>query len=567
MLRLFRYDNRLIAFCAFFFLLAFRPIESFDTFWQLQSGRYLWQTHAFIYQDIFSIAKDVFRLEHCWLSDLIFYLFYSLGGYPLLTLLKPLTIALCALLLYRWNVRRGVESALALPTLTLCLMASEPSWLVRPQLWTFVFSLLYIHLLFSGRQKGLRSWLWLVPIMLAWANLHAACVFGFVLIGLFGVAELIRAVKGQTSWGEWGKLVGVGFLTLAVSFVNPYGYRIPMVLLGNFNLHAIDNPGQLWNMEWLPPTFAQVPLFYIVMVLWGVLILCRLRRVDPAEGIFFLAFLYMGLSQIRHTTLVALLAGYFLPMALQEVVVPLWRKWWPRLPLLALCRWGTMVVLLGLLLQRILTGALGVGLKEEQYPVAATDFLIEHCLPANLYNAYDWGGYLMWRLYPDYLVFVDGRSDSMETFNASTQVDNRWEGWRETLDRYGINTALIRTCYFDTGEPVNLLDGLVRDPDWALVYRDAVAVIFVRKTADFQWGPLVMPSVLAYETMLAEAQRLYDADPRYRSPALLTMGRASFHLQRYPQALGYYRQFLEIEPDNREARLATSILEARGIGQ
>lgn len=65
------------------FLLALRPIEAFDTFWQLQSGKYIWQTGAFIYTDIFSITKDVLRVEHCWLSDL-------------------------------------------------CLLPSEPSWLVRP---------------------------------------------------------------------------------------------------------------------------------------------------------------------------------------------------------------------------------------------------------------------------------------------------------------------------------------------------------------------------------------------------------------------------------------------------
>jgi len=52
------------------FLLAMKPIEAFDTFWQLQSGKYIWETGNFLYSDTFSLAKDSFRLEHCWLHDL-----------------------------------------------------------------------------------------------------------------------------------------------------------------------------------------------------------------------------------------------------------------------------------------------------------------------------------------------------------------------------------------------------------------------------------------------------------------------------------------------------------------
>ncbi len=31
--------------------------------------------------------------------------------------------------------------------------------------------------------------------------------------------------------------------------------------------------------------------------------------------------------------------------------------------------------------------------------------------PQPIYNEYIWGGYLIWRLYPDYRVYIDGRAD------------------------------------------------------------------------------------------------------------------------------------------------------------
>lgn len=542
-----------------FFLLALRPIEAFDTFWQLQSGKYIWQTKSFIYTDLFSIAAEVPRIEHCWLSDLIFYGLYTLGGYGLLGLLKPLLVTLCAVLLWRWNRQRGVDSGIVLPVLGLCLLASEPSWLVRPQLWTFVLSLLYLHLLFVGREQGLRAWLWLVPLMALWANLHAACVFGFVLVGLFWLGELIRFLRKEASRASLIQLAAVGLLVVAAAFINPYGYKIPMILFGNINLHDIDNPGQLLNMEWLPPTFAQVPLFYVVMVLWGVVILLRLRRLDPVEAIFYLAFLYMGLSMIRHTTLVALLAGYFLPAGVASAFPSLAQ---PKLgPWL---RWGTLAALAGLLMLRSYQGFIGVGLKESEYPSAATEFLLREQLPAHLYNSYDWGGYLMWRLYPDYLVFVDGRSNSLDTFNASSAVDSRRPEWSQLLDDYKINTVMTRTCFYDTGAPLNLIDGLTRHPGWALIYGDDTALIFVRRVEPLReyWEGRELSKTRAYATMRAEATRLLAEDD-LRTRVHLALGRAALNLGELSEALYHYRRHLAFDPQNREAQNAVKLLPGR----
>ena len=147
----------MILFISILFLLALRPIESFDTFWQLQSGKYIWQTGQFIYQDTFSLASEVFRLEHCWLHDIILYVTYVTGGYPLLSLLKPIVVTLCGGLLMRWVLKRGADMVYALPVLTLCLVASADSWLIRPQLWTFLGGVLFLLLLYRGRENRWRS--------------------------------------------------------------------------------------------------------------------------------------------------------------------------------------------------------------------------------------------------------------------------------------------------------------------------------------------------------------------------------------------------------------------------
>lgn len=550
-------------FLAALFLLALRPVDDYDTFWQLQSGKYIWQTRNFLYHDTFSLAKDAFRLEHCWLSDLVFYLLYSLGGYTLLGFIKPLVIVSCGTILYRRALQSGVEPVVAVPVLAVSMLASSPSWVERPQLWTFLLSLVYLKLLFDGRQNGLKSWGWLVPLMLVWANLHAGAIFGLVLICLFGAGEFWRALWRKAHWLASIQLGMVGLLAFGAAFINPYGARIPLQLLAHFNLTRIGG-GQESITEWLPPTTAQVPLFYCIFALWGVLLLLRWRRIDPAELIFFAAFCYMGWNQVRHATFVPLLAGFFLPAAVQEAAELSLRRACPTDRSMTLLKGVVVALLTAILGYNGMRGVLGWGLKVTQFPVVATAFITTHRLPPNLYNFYDWGGYLMWRLYPDYLVFVDGRNTSLPMLDASNRIDNSWSGWREDLDRYEVKTVISRTCYDDTGGPVPLVETLAADPGWVLVFADDVAVIFLRRDERFRqlWQPLEIPSVTVYRTMQAEATRLFRED-RSRTRALLALGRSSLRLGRESEALRYYGEYLARVPDDQEARLLVPFLRAR----
>ncbi|MBC7961384.1 MAG: hypothetical protein H7Y05_00400 [Steroidobacteraceae bacterium] len=546
--------------CLAVFIVALRPMEDFDTFWQLQSGKFILESGHFLYRDTFSITPDAFRLEHCWLSDIIFYLHYLAGGFKLLSLLKTVLITLCGLLLYRCNMRRGGDPYLVVPILTLCLAATIGSWVERPQLWTYLFSIIYLYLLHKGREQGSNAWYWLIPLMLVWANLHAGCIFGFVLIGLFFIGEIVRLALKETTSNSVLVLAGIGLAVFGMAFINPYGSRIPMQILAHLNLTKISS-GQQAIMEWLPPSSEQIMLFYLVFVLWGCIILAKWKKNDPAEVIFFCAFLYMGTSQVRHSVFVPLLAGFYLPVSLQDVVglyLPVQKN---GTFFRAACRFCTMIALVVFLSQNVVRTSWGWGISPVSYPVAATQFLIQNQLPPTIYNFYDWGGYLMWKLYPGYQVFVDGRNTSAEILDASNRIDNSWNGWLEDFKRYNIKTVISRTCYYDSGGPVPLVETLAKDPDWVLIYRDEIAVIFLRKDETFRnvWEKFAIPSVSVYETMYAEANRLLREDPK-RTGVHLALGRSSLKLGRYTEAFAHYSRHLEKNLGDSETRMLVDFL-------
>jgi hypothetical protein len=109
------------------------------------------------------------------------------------------------------------------------------------------------------------------------------------------------------------------------------------------------------------------------------------------------------------------------------------------------------------------------------YPQPAVAFLKTTPQPARLFAYYDWGGYALWKLSPQYRVFADGRSDLygddiLHSFQTAVHLHR---GWEQVLDTWDVQTVLI---------PVNcaLAQALFLDPRWSTSYLDSRAVIFVR---------------------------------------------------------------------------------------
>ncbi len=93
-----------------------------------------------------------------------------------------------------------------------------------------------------------------------------------------------------------------------------------------------------------------------------------------------------------------------------------------------------------------------------------------------MFNEFNWGGYLLFRLWPRELVFVDSQSDFYGEAlmrNYQSILDGN-AGSKLLLDEYQVEWAIIQT-------QSPLADLLSSDHEWAVVYLDKVAVIAARK--------------------------------------------------------------------------------------
>ena len=110
---------------------------------------------------------------------------------------------------------------------------------------------------------------------------------------------------------------------------------------------------------------------------------------------------------------------------------------------------------------------------EENFPAKAASFVDENGLAGPLFNHFDWGGYLIWRL-PRLLVAIDGRTN-LHTDQRILRTCTTWageRGWDRDPDLKAAGVVIA--------EAKSPLASLLRlDGGFKLVYEDPVAAVFI----------------------------------------------------------------------------------------
>jgi hypothetical protein len=108
-------------------------------------------------------------------------------------------------------------------------------------------------------------------------------------------------------------------------------------------------------------------------------------------------------------------------------------------------------------------------------PAGAADYIAGHHLSGPLFNAYSWGGYLMWRL-PWLPVSIDGRTNLYGPARVARQHDtiNAAPGWNKDPSLRGAHLILIAP-----DEPLTAV--LQEHPCYRVAYKDDHSVLFTAK--------------------------------------------------------------------------------------
>jgi hypothetical protein len=462
-------------------LTALRPIDDADFWWLLRAGRYMVETGSFLRADPFSAtASGALWLNHAWGFELFIYGLYALAGTTGVILFQGVAAAATFGVLYGLLRRDGVGQGWSFALLSLGVLATQGFWAPRPQLVTYVILALFVRIL-ADFQSGRQNRLWWLPLLTAaWANLHGGFLAGPALVVLCAAGELV----GWTLGDETGRNGGLGRArTLAMfagasvlaSMANPFHYH---VLLFPFQVMG-EQLSQAWIIEWASPPFGhpQVLVLEIMLGLMLVLALGTARPVPWRDLVVLVPLVHLGLQATRNTPLLVIVATPILGRAIAS-----WAgAHWARLPGL-----GRRAVSAGTLALVLSACSLVAGSRQpvavlkafrptfgvaSTLPAGAVDFLRREGRHGTLWNEYVWGGYLIWHLYPELRVSIDGRMAvyGPERFAEHLRVSELEPGWQDVLARLQADAAVVRS-----GSP---LVSALRASGWVVRYEDPVATV------------------------------------------------------------------------------------------
>jgi hypothetical protein len=470
-----------LLFCALF-VLATREITDPDFWWHLRTGEYIVENGSVPHTDIFSFtSSDKEWVTHEWLAEVFIYLLFRAGGFALLivTFAGVITAAF-ALAFWRCNARPFLAGFVVL----LGALASAPTWGVRPQMLSVLLTSIFLFLLDRYHEEGAARWVMpLVPLTMLWVNLHSGFAIGLVLMAgyLLGIlVERARIPRNQAGDRTLRILAFVFMLCIASVMVNPNGAR-----MYSYPFETLTSPAmQKYIQEWFSPDFHLVefqPFGLMLIALIGSALWSH-ARVPSTSILLILVFAYASLRSARNIPIFALVA---IPVLTQQLAEGLRGSRWLHGPT---SRTGTpralgilnsvlMVVLFAIVGFRIynVTGNQSA-VERATFPTEAVAIIQNQKPPPSLYNSYSWGGYLVWKLYPDYRVYIDGRADVYgdDFIEDFLRIYRAEPAWSEQLAKRDVRLVLI-----EPDAPLAL--ALVASPDWQRVYADDHSALFERK--------------------------------------------------------------------------------------
>ena len=448
-------------------------------------GNYILDTRTIPTRDLFSFTKLGDPLTpHEWLSDALFSLAHRIAGMDGVVWLTALVLALSFWFIYRQSLKLSNMSVFALIGALIGAGAASLHWLTRPHIFTILFTALWsieIEKVRIGLKKG-----WIIfPIMMAfWANLHGAFIAGLVIWAIVFLGELL---ENQKNWNQLRVLIWIGPSSILASLLNPDGLGIWKTGLGFLgNQYLVSH-----TAEYLPPDF-QNPAFWPFLIVIGLSVLIlglSQRRMNYAPLFLVGSWTAMALYSARNIPLYVVvvipilcdLGAKLIKEGRGSRVVDWFLDLQDRITITENSIRGGLLAVLSVVLSlsllvngvRLDFQSAGNSFSEDIFPVQAVDWMGDTRLEGNGFNYFPWGGYLLYRLWPEHLVFIDGQTDfyGEELTREYEQVITLQPGWQRVFSKFDIKWVIM---------PVDspLAGYLSESEDWATLYQDQTANIF-----------------------------------------------------------------------------------------
>jgi len=494
-------------------------MELGDIWWHLATGKWIFEHRGLPSEDPFSLSGFIGRgvLASNWLSQLFLYGVYSLGGVYALIILKA--VLFLSVFLVLLLILRGLDPMSYLLLIPFVLMSIHYSE-IRPQTISFLFFAITIYILEGGSASTLNGYGYKFPfgrghcpqvgrgdspllaggtapkwvggtspywaggtapywaggtapllvIMPLWANIHPGFVSGAVIISIYIIFWLIKKDY---------KASLIGAFSIVLSLINPNFYKPYLMAISMVGGSA---GGEVLIHEHLPikrfvELTGEVELYWllIVIVVLGVIsfIIPFIKRDKPSvlHFIIFSSLGYLSFITFRAGLFFGIFGAVSIGRNISGITTGKRVKEIARITALIVFILLIVYFFRGTIIKR-------PPMNERLIPIKTAEFILKEAPPGGVFAPYEWGGYLIWRLYPKHKVFIDGRA--LGSIREYDIVRDALPGWQEILRKKDINIITFWPVLPYEGTPPGIIIALLRDDSWSPVYWDMQSIVFVR---------------------------------------------------------------------------------------
>jgi hypothetical protein len=473
-----------------------------DTGWHIRVGEWILKNGRVPATDIFSFTKagqPWFAWE--WLSDVLMAVIHRHSGLAGIVLVSLLLLGATSVCVYRSTLEESGHRVIAIVLTGLAMAASTIHWLARPHLVTPLFAVLFCRVLSGVEERANNKGIFLAlpPLTILWVNLHGGFFVGLVLLITYAIGaaagELVQGTR-RNAWVRARKYLLTAGACAIASLVNPYGYRLHVhvaeYLGASFYVQRISEFQSIDFHSFPAAYFETLLVLAIAAAVWHV------ARGRWVHVLLLLSWSHLALFSVRNIPIFAVVSAPSIGLAMRE-----WLEYarsrcplhWPGKIGATLAdletglriiannhnrrRWHVAPSLAVLAAALVLShpGHVRTEFDRNRFPADAATFLSQRNSGSQtrLYSSWQWGGYLIYRLWPSLAVFDDGRTDfyGPAFVEDGLRVWNACPDWAAILAEQRVNAALL---------PIDsaLATVLREKSDWKLVYHDRVALLFVK---------------------------------------------------------------------------------------
>lgn len=443
-------------------------------------GNYIIENLTVPRADIFSHTMIGQTLTpHEWLAQVLLALAHRILGLPGVVLLAALIISSTFTIVFYESQVRSKSPVISLGITILAAAASSLHWLARPHVFTFMFLAIWSLLLERVRREKYAP-LWTFGLlMLIWANTHGAFVAGFVTWGAFLGGELLEAWKTRQWRGSrlksWGS---IGLISFAATLLNPAGIHLWSTSIGFVSNHYLVSHTQ----EYLPPDFHNPGTWpFLLLIAFSIWMLGSKKQPLPvAHNLLLTGWMILGLYSARNIPLFAIIATPILSeTAANTLASSRWKIFEDNLLKTDQSLRGATWIIIGILGAVLLMSTSSMRTYDRfdasVFPVEALNWLETHPQKGKVFNYFPWGGYLLYRQWPETLVFIDGQTDfyGESLTREYEQVISVAQGWKVIMNKYQIEWVIIPST--------SDLASALSDDGWETLYQDETTAILGEK--------------------------------------------------------------------------------------